>query len=138
MFTHTRTRTHTHWLSSRVFDCGPGDRGSISGWVILKKWYLIPPCLTLSIIRFVSRVKWSNTGKGVASSSTPRCSSYWKGSFRLALDYGRKIHFYIYKPTKTADHSDIFSNNALKRSLEDSTQPNDIYVRSAFEWNVSF
>ena len=26
-----------------------------------------------------SRVKWSNPGKGVAPSSTPQCSSYWKG-----------------------------------------------------------
>ena len=30
------------------------------------KWYLIPLCLTLSNIRYVSRVKWSNPGKGVA------------------------------------------------------------------------
>ena len=41
-----------------------------------QKWYLIPLCLTLSIIRYVSRVKWNNPGKGVAPSSTPRCSSY--------------------------------------------------------------
>ena len=41
-----------------------------------KKWYLIPPCLTLSNIRYVSRVKWSNPQKGVAPSPTPRCSSY--------------------------------------------------------------
>ena len=34
----------------------------------LKKWYLIPPCLTLSIIRLGSRVKWSNQGKGVVLS----------------------------------------------------------------------
>ena len=27
---------------------------------------MIPPCLTLSIIRYESRVKWSNPGKGVA------------------------------------------------------------------------
>ena len=33
-------------------------------------------CLTLSIIRYVSRVKWSNPGKGVAPSATPQCSSY--------------------------------------------------------------
>ena len=42
----------------------------------LKKWYLMPPCLTLSNIRYVSRVKWSNPGKGVAHSPTPWCSSY--------------------------------------------------------------
>ena len=49
----------------------------------LKKWYLIPPCLTLSIIRYVSRVMWNNPGKGVAPSTTPRCSSYWKGSLHV-------------------------------------------------------
>ena len=57
----------------RVFANGPGDLGSILGRVIpktQKKWYLIPPCLTLSIIRCVSRVKWN--------SPTPRCSSYRK------------------------------------------------------------
>ena len=41
-----------------------------------KKCYLIPPCLTLSNIRYVSKVKWSNPGKGVAHSPTPWCSSY--------------------------------------------------------------
>ena len=58
----------------------------------LKKWYLMPPCLTLSIIRNGSRVKWSNPGKGVALFSTPWCSSYRKGSLRVTLDYGRQIY----------------------------------------------
>ena len=49
----------------------------------LKKWDLIPPCLTLSINRYGSRVKWSTSGKGIAPSSKPRCSSYGKGAFRL-------------------------------------------------------
>ena len=62
----------------RVFANGPGDLGSLSGRVIqkLKKWYLLPPCLTLSYIRYVSRVKWSNPEKGAASFRTPQCSSY--------------------------------------------------------------
>ena len=51
-----------------------------------KKWYLVRPCLTLSIIRYGSRVKWSNPGNGVAPSPTPWCSSYWKGSLRVTLD----------------------------------------------------
>ena len=44
---------------------GPGDECSIPGRVILKtkKWYLLSLCLTLCIIRYVSRVKWSNPGK---------------------------------------------------------------------------
>ena len=58
---------------------------------------MIPPCLTLSNIRYVSRVKWSNPGKGVAPSPTPRCSSYWKGSLLVALDHGRQLYLlYIY------------------------------------------
>ena len=52
------------------------------------KWYLMLSCLTLSIIRYVSRVKWSNPGNGVVPSPTPRCSSYRKGSPRVNLDYG--------------------------------------------------
>ena len=49
----------------RVFANGPGDLGSIPGRVMPKtqKWYLIPPCLTLSNIRYVSRVKWKIQGK---------------------------------------------------------------------------
>ena len=43
--------------------------------------YLIPPCLTLSIIRYRSRVKWSNPGKEVAPFPTPR----WKGNLRIRL-----------------------------------------------------
>ena len=40
----------------------------------------MPPYLTFSIIRKGSKVKWSNQGKGLSPSPTPRCSSYWKGS----------------------------------------------------------
>ena len=46
----------------------------------LKKWYLMPPCLTLSIIGYVSRVKWSNSDIGVAPSFTPRCTQLLKMS----------------------------------------------------------
>ena len=58
----------------------------------LKKWYLLPPCLTLRIIRYVSRVKCSNPGKGEAPSPTPWCSNYWRGSLQAALDYGRQLY----------------------------------------------
>ena len=50
----------------RVFANDPGDLASI-----------IPKTnLTLSNIRYVLRVKWSNPGKGIAPFPTPRCSSY--------------------------------------------------------------
>ena len=74
-----------------------GVQSQVESYQRLKKWYLIPPCLTLSIIRYVSMVKWSNPEKGVASALTPRCSSYRKGSFRVALDYGHQLYLqYIY------------------------------------------
>ena len=63
---------------SKVFTDGPGDQGSIPYQVNqkLKKWYLMPPCLRLSIIRLGTRVKWSNPGNGVVPSPTPWCNSY--------------------------------------------------------------
>ena len=54
------------------------------------------PCLTLSIIRYRSRVKWSNPGNGVAPSPTPRCSSYWKGSLLVTLDCSCRLYLLIY------------------------------------------
>ena len=77
-----------------MFANGPGDRGSreVVSYQSLKKWYLMPPCLALRIIRWGSRVTWSNPGNGVAPSPTPRCSSYWKRSLRVTLDYGRQLY----------------------------------------------
>ena len=71
-----------------VFANDPGDMGRVIPQRLLK-WYLIPPCLSLSNIRYVSRVKWNNPMKGVALSPTPWCSRYWWRSHPDALDYSR-------------------------------------------------
>ena len=71
----------------RVFAKGPGE-----SYQRLKKWYLMPPCSTLSIIRHGSRVKWRTPGKGVAPIPAPLCSSYREGSLRVILDYGRQLY----------------------------------------------
>ena len=42
----------------------------------VKKWCLMPPCLTHSIIRYGLRLKWSNPKKGIAPFPTPRVSNY--------------------------------------------------------------
>ena len=86
-----------YWLIDlvvSVFANGLGNLGSIPGLVIPKilKWYLISPCLTLSNIKYVSRVEWSNPGKEIAP-PTPWCSCYWKGSLLVALDYGHQLYF---------------------------------------------
>ena len=81
---------HTH--------TSPMAWGSIPGWVIQKtkkKWYLIPLCLTLSIIRYLSGVKWSNPRKGVAPSATPWCSNYWKGSPSTTVSQLMYIYIFL-------------------------------------------
>ena len=87
-------KTSTGSLVGRLFTNCLGNLGSTPDRVIPKtlKWYLILPCLTLSNIRYISRVKRSNTGNGVAPSPLPQCSSYWKGILRVALDYGRQLY----------------------------------------------
>ena len=57
-----------------------GFQSQIESYQRLKKLFLMPPCLTLCIIRYESRANWSNPGKGVAPFTTPRCGSFWKGS----------------------------------------------------------
>ena len=61
----------------------------------LKKWYLISPYLTLGIKRYGSMVKCSNPRNGAAPSPTPQCSRYWKRSFRVDLNNGRQLYFFI-------------------------------------------
>ena len=43
-------------------------QSQVTSYQRILKWYLIPPCLTFSNIKCVSRVKWSNPGKGVETS----------------------------------------------------------------------
>ena len=62
-------------------------QSQVASYQRLYKWHLITPCLTLSNIRYVSRVKWSNPGKGIVPSPAPQCNSYWKGSLLVALDF---------------------------------------------------
>ena len=89
---------HRYCLVVRVFAKDPGDGGSIPGRVIPKtqKWFLIPPCLTLSIIRYGSMVKWINPGEGVVPFHTPRCRSYLKGTFTFSSTIvGKFLLLYI-------------------------------------------
>ena len=81
-----------YWVENSLIVRETWVQSQVESYQRLKKWYLIPPCLTLSNVQYVSRVKWSNPGKGVALSSTLRCSSYRKGSLRVALDYSRQLY----------------------------------------------
>ena len=91
--------SNSYWLIGlvgRVFANGSEDQVSIPGRFIPKTLKMVLDTSLLNTgIRYVSRVKWSNPGKGVAPSPTPRCSSYWKGSLLVALDYGRQLYLYL-------------------------------------------
>ena len=59
---------HWHWLECLPMAWETWVQFQVESYQRLKKWYLMPPCLTLRIIRYGSRVKWSYPGKGVAPS----------------------------------------------------------------------
>ena len=48
------------WVEGSLMFRVTGIQSLVDSYQRLKKWYLIPSCLTLSIRRYVSRVKWSN------------------------------------------------------------------------------
>ena len=59
-----------HWpneYSVHKWSVRPGFNSRSSHTKDSKKWYLLPPSLTLSIIRYGSMVKWSNPGNGVGA-----------------------------------------------------------------------
>ena len=56
-------------------------QSQVESYERLKKWYLMLPCLTLSIIRQWSRVKWSNPRKGEAPSLHLGVVAIEKGAF---------------------------------------------------------
>ena len=93
VYIYTNVWTLAWWLECSLMAQETWVHSQVESYKKLKKWYLMHPCLTLNIIRYWSRVKWSNPGKGVAPSSTPLCSSDRKGSLRVTLDYGSQLYF---------------------------------------------
>ena len=90
----------------------------VASYQRLLKWYLIPPCLTLSNIRYVFRVKWSNPGKGVAPSPTPWCCSYWKGSLQVTLDSSRQFYLNTFCQIQFTSHKKIYEyTDAIRKGL---------------------
>ena len=112
----------------RVFANGPGDQGSIPGRVIQKtlKMTLDASLLYTRIIRWGSRVKWSNPGKGVApfpyTSVAIEKGAFGSPStmvtyFTLLFDVSAELNFYSDKSAVRtgADHFTVVhtTNNVL-------------------------
>ena len=66
-------------------------QSQVKSYQSLQNWYLMPPYLALSTIKWKSRVKRSNLGNGIAPPTKPRCSSYWKESLRVTLYEGGEL-----------------------------------------------
>ena len=101
---------------SWVFANDPGDRGSNPGQVIPKtqKMVLDATLLNTQHYKLWIKGKVERSRQGVTPSPTPWCSSYWKGSLRVAFDYGHQLYFYfiyvyIYTHTHTHTHTHTFS-----------------------------
>ena len=72
-----------------------GVQSQVKSYQRLKKWYLMLPSLTLSVIKYKSRVKWSYPGKGVAPSLHLSVVANEKGAFRSPSTKGRQLYFYL-------------------------------------------
>ena len=53
-------------------------------------------CLTLSVIRYLPRVKWRNPGKGVVVVVHLAVVAVENGAFRVHFDYDQQLWFFIY------------------------------------------
>ena len=85
-------------LGVRVFANGPGDLGSIPGRFIPKTQKMVLDASFLNTQHYKVRIKGKveQSREGEAPSPTPWCSSYWKGSLRVTLDYGRQLYFTLW------------------------------------------
>ena len=80
-------------LVVRMFTNGQGDLGSIPGRVIPKTQKMVLDASLLNTQHYKVQIKGKveQSREGVAPSPTPWCSSYWKGSLQVTLDYGRQL-----------------------------------------------
>ena len=99
---------------------------------------MIPPSLTLSDIRYVSKVKWSNPGKGVAPSPTPWCSSYWKRSLLVALDYGCQLYLLTIRLIENFKNKKEIDDSLVKNKTKFFSDKNTSELNTLFEklWNI--
>ena len=84
-----------HWVESSPMVLETWVQSQVASYQRFKKKMVLDASL-LNTRQYVSRVRWRNPWKGVVPSLTPRCSSYWKGSLLVALDYGRQVYFFTY------------------------------------------
>ena len=99
----------------RVFTNGSRDWCLIPGQVIPKTQKMILDSFLFNTQHYKEciKCKWSNPGKGVVPSPTPPCSSYWKGSLWVVLNYGQQNYREVYQKYSFIINWELIGN--LKR-----------------------
>ena len=130
------------WLYRRLNLCFPGHWRTLypldNGPVVRVLVFNTRSSHTQGLKRVLDKVlikgKMSNSRKGVGSSSTPRCSSFWKGSLRVAIDHGRptyslfiSIYLYLY----------IFANHSERAEYDTRSFFKQVGVRFSNETSCS-
>ena len=89
---------HEHNILCVVFANGPGDRDSIPGRVIPKTQKMVFDAAWINTQHYKIRIKGKveQCRDGVAPYPILWCSSYWKGSLRVALDYVHQLYLLGY------------------------------------------
>ena len=80
-----------------VFASGPGDWGSIPGWVIPNTQKMVLDATLLNTQYYKVCIKGKVEQSIEWSCALPYTSSYWKASFRVTLSYGRQLNFFYNK-----------------------------------------
>ena len=85
-----------------VFTNGSGDQSSIPGQVIPKSQKMIRDTSLLNTQNYQVWIKgkWSHPWKGVVTSCIPWCSSYRKGSLKVALGYRQPTYNTLASPCR--------------------------------------
>ena len=125
---------HPKWLSVHQWSGRPWFNSRSSHTKDSKKWYLIPPSLTFSIVRHRSLVKWSKPEKGVAPSPTPWCCSNWKGSLRVTLNSGRQCYFTYMVSSIPIKYFSNISIWMIERTLTGTNTHGQNRIREEWQW----
>ena len=98
-----------------VFVNGLGDWGSIPVWVISKtqKMVLDTSLLNTQHYKVCIKSKVEQSSERISSSTTPQCSSYWKESLWVALNYSCQFYYIVKKVYVLL----INSNNLIQQSF---------------------
>ena len=70
-------------------------QSQVKSYQRLKKMVLDTALLNTQHYKVSIKGKMEHPGNGVAPSPTPQCSSYWKGSLQVTLNYGRQLYYFF-------------------------------------------